>query len=62
MSRTIRRGATNLEVYREAVDILNDIRNIDTYWDQDERNFCAVTATILYQLLQMKEDEENEEI
>jgi hypothetical protein len=44
------------------MDILNDIRNIDTYWDQDERNFCAVTATILYQLLQMKEEDENESI
>ena len=52
----IRRGATNLEVYREALDVLEDFKNIDTYWEQDETKFCAVTATILYQLLQMKED------
>ena len=50
-----RKGATNLEVYREAMDILNDFEGIDTYWYQDERKFCAVTATIIYQLLKKEE-------
>lgn len=62
MPRTIKRGATNLEVYREALDILDDFNGFDAYWYQDETRFCAVTATILYQLLQMKEENKDESI
>ena len=31
MPRTIKRGATNLEVYREALDILDDFNGFDAY-------------------------------
>lgn len=52
----LRKGASNLEVYREARNILDDFYGIDTYWYQDDRNYCAVTATILYQLLNRSTD------
>lgn len=43
---------TNIEIYREAVSILDDIKNNDSTW---EDRAPAVTATILYQLLDDKE-------
>lgn len=57
----IREEATNLEVFREAKRILDDFEGIDTYWYEDKKNFCAVTAVIVYQLLKKGEDK-NESI
>ena len=44
---------TNLEVYRDAIDIFEDIQNNDVGWQIQERG-PAITATILYQLLDAK--------
>lgn len=44
---------TNLEIYRDAIDIFEDIKSFDSCeW---EERMPAVTATILYQLIDNKE-------
>ena len=43
---------TNIEIYREAIGVLDDIKNSDSQW---EDRFPAVAATILYQLLDAQE-------
>lgn len=45
---------TNIEIYRDALNILDDIEANDGYWQSQDRG-PAVTATILYQLLDAKE-------
>jgi hypothetical protein len=49
---------TNLEIYEDAINILEDIQNNDVGWQIKERG-PAIAATILYQLLDAKQRREN---
>jgi hypothetical protein len=53
----LKQNLTNLEVYREALSILEDFQGFDSLWDYPDRQ-PAVIATIVFQLLQNKEGKE----
>lgn len=57
-----KRKPTNLEIYREALFILDDFKSFDTCWYEESERLPAVIATIVFQLLQNKEDIKNETI
>ena len=56
------KNPTNLEVYRKALSILDDFQGFDADWIEQPERLPAVVATIIFQLLQNKEDKENESI
>ena len=56
----LKQNPTNLEVYREALSILDDFQGFDSDWIEQPERLPAVIATIVFQLLQNKEGKENE--
>lgn len=53
-----KKGATNLEVYKEAMDILEDINDFDSCWYNTYNRLPVVAATIIYQLLKKEENKD----
>lgn len=52
----LRQNASNNEVYNEALHIINDFNGFDEDWQCYPERLPAVIATVVYQLLQKKED------